>query len=207
MYCEMAAIFPVLDRTCCVATKWTRHMGFCITYSALLLKTWRVSLTYRVKSAHKLKLTDHQLLHWLFPILLEVAIYLGTWTLSSPPEGKARNERPLAARRSPLATRLTAQRARICDGAWRARGQPENLDAVSDEHSKRRTFNLFFEFANRYIRTRCTCGQATKAPTVPDTFPHFVSNGERCVLFSLPLSLSLSSCATFQPSSSRTGRA
>ena len=30
----------------------------------------RVSLTYRVKSAHKLKLTDKQLLQWLFPILL-----------------------------------------------------------------------------------------------------------------------------------------
>ncbi|XP_043213065.1 probable G-protein coupled receptor CG31760, partial [Amphibalanus amphitrite] len=70
MYMEMAAIFPVLDTYSCVATKWTRHMGFCITYSALLLKTWRVSLTYRVKSAHKLKLTDKQLLQWLFPILL-----------------------------------------------------------------------------------------------------------------------------------------
>lgn len=87
MYCEMAAIFPVLDVYCCVATKWTRHMGFCITYSTLLLKTWRVSLTYRVKSAHKLKLTDKQLLQWLFPILLEMAIYLGTWTISSPPDG------------------------------------------------------------------------------------------------------------------------
>lgn len=46
----------------------------------------RVSLTYRVKSAHKLKLTDKQLLQWLFPILLVMAIYLGTWTISSPPE-------------------------------------------------------------------------------------------------------------------------
>lgn len=100
----MAAIFPVLDVMCCVATKWTRHMGFCITYSALLLKTWRVSLTYRVKSAHKLKLTgtlslrnhqndlsnslspaDKQLLQWLFPILLVMAIYLGTWTISAAP--------------------------------------------------------------------------------------------------------------------------
>ncbi|XP_067135449.1 probable G-protein coupled receptor CG31760 [Centruroides vittatus] len=87
MYSEMAAIFPVLEVYSCVATKWTRHMGFCITYSALLLKTWRVSLTYRVKSAHKLKLTDKQLLQWLFPILLVMAIYLGTWTISSPPEG------------------------------------------------------------------------------------------------------------------------
>lgn len=84
----MAAIFPVLDVFSCVLTKWTRHMGFCITYSALLLKTWRVSLTYRVKSAHKLKLTDKQLLQWLFPILLVMAIYLGTWTVSSPPTGQ-----------------------------------------------------------------------------------------------------------------------
>ncbi|XP_076361072.1 putative G-protein coupled receptor CG31760 isoform X2 [Tachypleus tridentatus] len=86
MYSEMAAIFPILNVYSCVATKWTRHMGFCITYSALLLKTWRVSLTYRVKSAHKLKLTDKQLLQWLFPILFIMGIYLGSWTISSPPE-------------------------------------------------------------------------------------------------------------------------
>ncbi|RWS12060.1 putative G-protein coupled receptor CG31760-like protein [Dinothrombium tinctorium] len=86
MYSEMAAIFPVLDSLFCIVTKVTRHMGFCITYSALLLKTWRVSLTYRVKSAHKLKLTDKQLLQWLFPILLVMAIYLGTWTISAPPQ-------------------------------------------------------------------------------------------------------------------------
>ncbi|KAG1665823.1 putative G-protein coupled receptor [Nymphon striatum] len=85
MYSEMAAIFPVLDRYSCIATKWTRNLGFCVTYSALLLKTWRVSLTYRVKSAHKLKLTDKQLLQWLFPILLVIVIYLSTWTLSTPP--------------------------------------------------------------------------------------------------------------------------
>ncbi|XP_063244270.1 probable G-protein coupled receptor CG31760 [Bacillus rossius redtenbacheri] len=85
MYLEMAAIFPVLDVYACIATKWTRHLGFCITYTALLMKTWRVSLTYRVKSAHKVKLTDKQLLQWMFPILLVMLIYLGTWTLSAPP--------------------------------------------------------------------------------------------------------------------------
>uniref|UniRef100_T1J8C6 G-protein coupled receptors family 3 profile domain-containing protein n=1 Tax=Strigamia maritima TaxID=126957 RepID=T1J8C6_STRMM len=88
MYMEMIAIFPVLDVYSCIATKWTRHLGFCVTYSALLLKTWRVSLTYRVKSAHKIKLTDKQLLHWLFPILLVMLIYLSTWTVSSPPQGE-----------------------------------------------------------------------------------------------------------------------
>lgn len=67
------------------ATKWTRHMGFCLTYTALLMKTWRVSLTYRVKSAHKVKLTDKQLLQWMMPILLVMIIYLSTWTLSATP--------------------------------------------------------------------------------------------------------------------------
>ncbi|XP_029678239.1 probable G-protein coupled receptor CG31760 isoform X1 [Formica exsecta] len=85
MYLEMAAIFPVLDMYSCIATKWTRHMGFCISYTALLMKTWRVSLTYRVKSAHKVKLTDKQLLQWMVPILLVMLIFLGTWTVSSPP--------------------------------------------------------------------------------------------------------------------------
>uniref|UniRef100_A0A1A9WZK8 G-protein coupled receptors family 3 profile domain-containing protein n=1 Tax=Glossina brevipalpis TaxID=37001 RepID=A0A1A9WZK8_9MUSC len=44
-----------------------------------------VSLTYRVKSAHKVKLTDQQLLQWMVPILLVMLIYLGTWTISDTP--------------------------------------------------------------------------------------------------------------------------
>ncbi|XP_076044697.1 putative G-protein coupled receptor CG31760 isoform X2 [Oratosquilla oratoria] len=88
MYLEMAAIFPVLDTYACIATKWTRHLGFCITFSALLMKTWRVSLTYRVKSAHKIKLTDKQLLQWLTPMLLIMVIYLASWTISDPPEAE-----------------------------------------------------------------------------------------------------------------------
>lgn len=85
MYLEMAAIFPVLDTYSCVATKWTRHLGFCVTFSSLLMKTWRVSLTYRVTSAHKIKLTDKQLLQWLIPLLLIVLVYLMAWTLSATP--------------------------------------------------------------------------------------------------------------------------
>ncbi|KAH8267427.1 hypothetical protein KR018_001042 [Drosophila ironensis] len=41
MYLEMVAIFPYLDTSWCIVTKWTRHMGFCITYTSLLMKTWR----------------------------------------------------------------------------------------------------------------------------------------------------------------------
>lgn len=53
-----------------------------------MLNFYRVSLTYRVKSAHKVKLTDKQLLQWMVPILLVMLIYLGTWTLSAPPHAK-----------------------------------------------------------------------------------------------------------------------
>lgn len=107
----MVAIFPILDSKFCIATKWTRNFGFLITYSALLMKTWRllimrnfnhsieimnisfarVTLTFRVKSAHKLKVTDKQLLQWLFPILLVMLIYLGAWTFSDPPRVRKLN--------------------------------------------------------------------------------------------------------------------
>lgn len=51
----------------------------------MIINFYRVSLTYRVKSAHKVKLTDKQLLQWMVPILLVMIIYLATWTVSSPP--------------------------------------------------------------------------------------------------------------------------
>ncbi|XP_022164127.1 probable G-protein coupled receptor CG31760 isoform X2 [Myzus persicae] len=93
MYSEMGIMFPECTQQLCVATKWTRHFGFCITYSALLMKTWRVSLTYRVKSAHKLKLTDKQLLQWMTPILVIILVYMGAWTLSDPPQAVLEKEK------------------------------------------------------------------------------------------------------------------
>ncbi|XP_011300975.1 probable G-protein coupled receptor CG31760 [Fopius arisanus] len=53
-----------------------------------IVEKFLVSLTYRVKSAHKVKLTDKQLLQWMVPVLLVMLIYLGTWTLSAPPDAK-----------------------------------------------------------------------------------------------------------------------
>ena len=38
---KMVVIYPFLSTLLCVLTKWTRHLGFCITYTALLMKTWR----------------------------------------------------------------------------------------------------------------------------------------------------------------------
>lgn len=71
----MAAIFPILDVYSCIATKWTRycffllsislflvslyfsfslrHMGFCITYTALLMKTWRYYILVIKHNVHR----------------------------------------------------------------------------------------------------------------------------------------------------------
>ena len=35
-----------------------------------------------------MKLTDKQLLQWMFPILLVMLIFLGAWTLSAPPQAE-----------------------------------------------------------------------------------------------------------------------
>ncbi|XP_063881613.1 LOW QUALITY PROTEIN: probable G-protein coupled receptor CG31760 [Scylla paramamosain] len=52
--------------------------------------TYRVSLTYRVTSAHKIKLTDKQLLQWLTPILLIMLVYLSAWSLSATPSAEVK---------------------------------------------------------------------------------------------------------------------
>ncbi|CAL8109338.1 unnamed protein product [Orchesella dallaii] len=86
MYSEMIALFPILTRPSCIAVKWTRHLGFSITYTALYMKLCRVYLTFRVKSAHKIKLTEKHLLHWMSPIMVIMLLYLFAWTISDPPD-------------------------------------------------------------------------------------------------------------------------
>jgi hypothetical protein len=94
------------------------------------MKTWRVSLTYRVKSAHKVKLTDKQLLQWMVPILLVMGIYLGTWTAAEPPsanEVNYRNERRknffnnlfIYFIRSPISKDCCSNNARLIGGIMR----------------------------------------------------------------------------------------
>lgn len=66
----------ILLKTNTVISRW---------YYSLSPPFHRVSLTYRVKSAHKIKLTDKQLLQWLTPMLLIMVIYLSAWSLSATP--------------------------------------------------------------------------------------------------------------------------
>ncbi|KAK2152979.1 hypothetical protein LSH36_312g01017 [Paralvinella palmiformis] len=67
--------FDATDITCCMRT-WFREIGFSISYGALLLKTWRISVVFRVRSAQRIKISDTDLIKRLVLIVLLFAAYL-----------------------------------------------------------------------------------------------------------------------------------
>lgn len=50
----MVVIYPLLHTSLCVLTKWSRHLGFCITYTSLLMKTWRSVFSCKPISANNI---------------------------------------------------------------------------------------------------------------------------------------------------------
>lgn len=83
-YCEMLIEYPGSRNLFCIMRLWFRHIGFGLGFTSLLLKTWRISVIYRVKSAQKIKLTDRQLSQRLAPILALYIVYLLAWSLAKP---------------------------------------------------------------------------------------------------------------------------
>ncbi|RUS88962.1 hypothetical protein EGW08_003298, partial [Elysia chlorotica] len=76
--------------TCCMRL-WFREIGFSISYGALLLKTWRISVVFRVRSAQRIKISDGDLIKRLVFIVLVFAAYLTARTIAGMPkvvEGK-----------------------------------------------------------------------------------------------------------------------
>ncbi|XP_014677535.1 PREDICTED: probable G-protein coupled receptor CG31760 [Priapulus caudatus] len=68
----------------CMTAPWFHHFGFFLMYGSLLLRTWRVSQIFKVKSAKQLKLGDKDLGKRLIPICTVAVGYLLAWTLGSP---------------------------------------------------------------------------------------------------------------------------
>lgn len=83
-YCEIFVLYPEPQNTFCVVRLWFRHIGFGLGFTSLLLKTWRISVIFRVKSAQKIKLTDRHLIQRLAPILALYVVYLLAWSLAGP---------------------------------------------------------------------------------------------------------------------------
>ncbi|ETN65048.1 hypothetical protein AND_003192 [Anopheles darlingi] len=78
-------MYPPPSLYSCTARIWLREIGFSLTYGALMLKTWRISVIFRVRSAKAVKITDARLLKRLGVLCGFVGIALLVRTLVAPP--------------------------------------------------------------------------------------------------------------------------
>ncbi|KAK3915388.1 putative G-protein coupled receptor [Frankliniella fusca] len=69
----------------CTLRLWLREIGFSLTYGALMLKTWRISVIFRVRSAKAVKITDLDLVKRVGGILGAFGVLLAVRTLVDPP--------------------------------------------------------------------------------------------------------------------------
>ncbi|XP_041376919.1 probable G-protein coupled receptor CG31760 [Gigantopelta aegis] len=85
LYCPLiVGYFEASVITCCMKF-WFRQIGFSISYGALLLKTWRISVVFRVRSAQRVKISDGDLIKRLSAIVFVFAAYLISRTIVAPP--------------------------------------------------------------------------------------------------------------------------
>ncbi|KAK9497332.1 hypothetical protein O3M35_004671 [Rhynocoris fuscipes] len=85
IYCTTIVMYPRPNVISCSARVWLREIGFSLTYGALMLKTWRISVIFRVRSAKAVKITDIDLLKRLGMMVSGFMSLLVIRTLVSPP--------------------------------------------------------------------------------------------------------------------------
>ncbi|XP_034942710.1 probable G-protein coupled receptor 158 [Chelonus insularis] len=85
IYCTTIVMYPRPNVVTCTVRVWLREIGFSLTYGALMLKTWRISVIFRVKSAKAVKITDMNLLKRLGIIVTIFSVFLGIRTIVAPP--------------------------------------------------------------------------------------------------------------------------
>ncbi|XP_076449182.1 putative G-protein coupled receptor CG31760 [Babylonia areolata] len=85
LYCPLiVGYFEATVATCCIQF-WLREIGFSISYGALLLKTWRISVVFRVRSAQRIKISDGDLIKRLLVIVFVFSVYLTARTVAGTP--------------------------------------------------------------------------------------------------------------------------
>lgn len=85
IYCTTIVMYPRPNVVTCTAQVWLREIGFSLTYGALMLKTWRISVIFRVRSAKAVKITDLDLMKRLGVIVVIFTVFLIIRTLVAPP--------------------------------------------------------------------------------------------------------------------------
>ncbi|XP_044001665.1 probable G-protein coupled receptor 158, partial [Aphidius gifuensis] len=85
IYSTTIVMYPRPNVVTCTIRVWLREIGFSLTYGALMLKTWRISVIFRVRSAKAVKITDMNLLKRLGIIVTIFSVFLGIRTIVAPP--------------------------------------------------------------------------------------------------------------------------
>ncbi|XP_071957666.1 probable G-protein coupled receptor CG31760 [Antedon mediterranea] len=85
LYCRVLAGYSELTTTKCILQKWFQVAGFATSYGALLLKTWRIAVVFKVQSALRVRITDADLIKRLCIIQIVFLGYLVARTAISPP--------------------------------------------------------------------------------------------------------------------------
>ncbi|XP_069112828.1 metabotropic glycine receptor-like [Argopecten irradians] len=85
LYCPLIVGYFEATVITCILKFWFREIGFSISYGALLLKTWRISVVFRVRSAQRVKISDADLIKRLLIIIFICAAYLTARTIAGTP--------------------------------------------------------------------------------------------------------------------------
>ncbi|KAJ8041712.1 hypothetical protein HOLleu_12603 [Holothuria leucospilota] len=76
LYCPVLVSYSSPTDFNCAAMQWFKEIGFATMFGALLLKTWRISVVFRVRSAARVRITDVDLIKRLGLIISGFALYL-----------------------------------------------------------------------------------------------------------------------------------
>ncbi|XP_072024107.1 probable G-protein coupled receptor CG31760 [Amphiura filiformis] len=84
-YCEVIfeSLLPV--HISCILEPCFSYVGFSLAYGALLFKTWRITVVFKVRSAKPIRITDRNLYVRIVVLLAVVIVFLGAWMLFATP--------------------------------------------------------------------------------------------------------------------------
>ena len=78
------ASWPELD-TLCMIQPWFYWLGFAVSFSSLMLKTWRIKeLITNIENLQRVKISEAKLALYTVGLMIIMAIFLATWTVVSP---------------------------------------------------------------------------------------------------------------------------
>ena len=87
--CTVFTVIPdARTGSVCVAAQWLGHLSFCLTFSAIIAKTYRIFAVFHnksLKTAAAGKLHDRNLLIYIFVCVGVFVVYLSVWTSVARP--------------------------------------------------------------------------------------------------------------------------